>query len=103
MIIDPNNNIRLNTNGNSSQRAQSSGATKAPEASSASPPQGSNDSVSLSGEAQVLQRLTDQINAAPDVDLDKVEAIKQAISEGRFEVNPEKIAERMLEQDSLLG
>ena len=36
-------------------------------------------------------------------DIDKVEAIKAAIAEGRFEIDADAIAEKMMNQDSLLG
>jgi len=61
------------------------------------------DQVVLSQEAQTLGRLQAKINSSPDVNLDKVEEIKRAIAEGRFEINPERIAENMLNQDDLLA
>lgn len=63
----------------------------------------SKDNVVLSPEAQNLSRLQAKINSLPDVNLERVAAIKQAIAEGRFEFNPERIAENMLRQDELLG
>ena len=62
-----------------------------------------SDQVVLSQEAQTLGRLQTKINNSPDVDLEKVAEIRRAIAEGRFEVNPERIAENMLNQNDLLG
>lgn len=64
---------------------------------------GSGDKVQLSQEAQKLGQLQAKINASPDVNLEKVNEIRRAIAEGRFEINPEKIAENLLNQEELLG
>ncbi len=61
------------------------------------------DQVVLSEQAQTLGRLQSKIDSAPDVNLDKVAEIRRAIAEGRFEINPERIAENMLQQNDLLG
>lgn len=63
----------------------------------------STDTVELSEQAQTLSRLQDNIAVAPDVDSERVAQIRQAISEGRFEINADKLAEAMLQQDELLG
>jgi len=75
--------------------------TPAPDAAPAS--KGASDQVVLSQEAQTLGRLQAKINSSPDVDLEKVAEIRRAIAEGRFEINPERIAENMLNQNDLLG
>jgi negative regulator of flagellin synthesis FlgM len=64
---------------------------------------GVGDQVVLSQEAQTLGRLQAKINNAPDVDMDKVAEIRRAIAEGRFEINAERIAENMLNQENLLS
>ncbi len=66
-------------------------------------PEGSSESVVLSSEAQSLNKLEAAIGSASDVNSDKVSAIKQAIAEGRFEINAERLAQAMLAQDDLLG
>jgi|SRR5690554_2232253 len=63
----------------------------------------SEDTVALSPQAQQLQRLQDKIDAAPAVDSERVAQIRQAISEGRFEINAERLAEAMLAQEDLLN
>lgn len=77
---------------------------KAPAAAPA-PTTGSkaSDQVVLSEQAQTLGRLQGKIDSAPDVNLDKVAEIRRAIAEGRFEINPERIAENLLNQQDLLG
>ncbi len=61
------------------------------------------DQVQLSQEAQKLGQLQAKINAAPDVNLEKVNEIRRAIAEGRFQINADKIAENLLNQEELLG
>ncbi len=83
-------------------------ATNAPEAKAPAPDtgpisKGASDQVVLSQEAQTLGRLQAKINSSPEVDLAKVAEIRRAIAEGRFEINPERIAENMLSQNELLG
>ncbi|MBZ0106825.1 MAG: flagellar biosynthesis anti-sigma factor FlgM [Sulfuricella denitrificans] len=51
--------------------------------------------VNLTSSSQ-LQALSGGTGEAQPVDTAKVEAIKQAISEGRFKINPEKIADGLL-------
>jgi negative regulator of flagellin synthesis FlgM len=106
MVIDTNN---INSSGASSTRSRTS-APVAPSSTSktqtapvetAAP--STKDNVVLSSEAQNLVRLQAKISSLPDVNLDRVAAIKQAIAEGRFEINPERIAENMLNQEELLG
>ena len=104
--------MNFNTNNNldsvGTKGARSKPAAPAPEAktqaSSPAPAAPSaSDQVVLSQEAQNLGRLQTKINSAPDVDMDKVAEIRRAIAEGRFEINPERIAENMLNQEDLLG
>jgi negative regulator of flagellin synthesis FlgM len=54
------------------------------------------DSVSLSDTSSQMQALEASVNQAPGFDAAKVEAIKQAISEGRFKINPEQIADNLI-------
>lgn len=54
------------------------------------------DNVSLSDTAAQMQALETGIGQSSDMDTSKVDAIKQAISNGTFQVNPERIADGML-------
>ncbi len=55
---------------------------------------GPGDSVQLSTQ---LQNIENNLSNAGVFDSARVEEIKQAISKGRFVVNPEKVADRLLE------
>ncbi len=105
MVIDTNN---INSSGGANRSRSSAPvvtttSAKAQPAPVATPEPSTKDNVVLSSEAQNLVRLQAKISSLPDVNLDRVAAIKQAIAEGRFEINPERIAENMLNQDELLG
>ena len=106
MVIDTNNIGSTNGTGGARNHRTTSGQppvkpATTPVDSAASSPQ--KDEVVLSPQAQNLSRLQSKISNQPDVDLEKVAAIKKAIAEGRFDINPERIAENMLKQDELLG
>lgn len=58
-------------------------------------PTKAGDEVSLTSSSQ-LQAMGNSIGEGQPVDTAKVEAIKQALSEGRFKINPERIADRLL-------
>ena len=103
MVIDTNN---INSSGSSRSRNTTPVATnnaKTQTAATETVVASSKDNVVLSSESQSLSRLQAKINSLPDVNLERVAAIKKAIAEGRFEFNPERIAENMLRQDELLG
>jgi negative regulator of flagellin synthesis FlgM len=54
------------------------------------------DSVKLTGEAQQLQALEARIASEPVVDAQRVQAVRTAVGNGTFTVNPERIAEKMI-------
>lgn len=102
MVIDSNNGINPANTGNARARA-AAGGTGGREGGAGEADSRSREDVVLSPAAQSLARLEAQIQTATDVDGDKVAAIKQAIENGRFEINAERIADRLLQQDDLLG
>lgn len=57
----------------------------------------SDNSVHLGNSSAQLRNLGNSIANAPVINTEKVAAIKQAISEGRFQVNSGAIADRLLE------
>lgn len=103
-----NTNNSLDSVGTKGTRSKPASTPVAPEAKApasapapAAPKAG--DQVVLSQQAQNLGRLQSKVDSAPDVNLEKVAEIRRAIAEGRFEINPERIAENMLNQNDLLG
>lgn len=105
-MIDTNNT--LGALGSKSARGKVSNPAQDTKASSAAPASSpvkneSGEQVVLSQEAQNMGRLQAKVASTPDVNMEKVAAIRQAIAEGRFDFNPERIAENMLKQEDLLG
>lgn len=101
MVID-----NINSGNTSSTRSKGTPlAAPAQSKATAAPAEATTtkENVVLSQEAQRLNRLQASISQAPDVDTDRVAALKLAIASGRFEINAERIAENLLKQDDLLG
>jgi negative regulator of flagellin synthesis FlgM len=55
-----------------------------------------DDRVSLSNASKDMQAAEDAVAATPDVREEKVSAIKQAVENGTYEVDPGKIADKMI-------
>ena len=55
-----------------------------------------SDTVQLSPEAQRLQHATDKLNEQPAVDQERVEKLKQAIADGSYQVESQRVASRLL-------
>ncbi len=102
MIIDSSNNS-VNSSAVSTAKTRAA-ATPGKEAKAEVPTEKTQgDSVSLSVKAQTMGRLQAQIGDAPEVDEAKVASIKAAIAEGRYQIDSQTVATRMLAQDDLLG
>ena len=72
----------------------------APKGKSNPPPaaqQPGSTSVSLGSTATQLHSMESSMASVPVADASKVAEIKQAISDGRFKVNPEIVADRLIE------
>lgn len=63
----------------------------------------SADQVSLTPTAQQLRGLEQQIADQPVVDSQKVNAVKEALASGSFEINPDRIAAKMMNLEKALG
>ena len=64
---------------------------------------GSADKLSLTSEAAQIRALESEIAELPVVDTQRVEAVQQALATGSFQVDPAKVAEKMLNFESGLG
>lgn len=62
------------------------------------------DSLRLTGEATGLQTLQRELSAAPAIDAGRVAAVREALQNGSYRINPEAIATSMMAMDQqILG
>jgi len=105
MVINTNNGYN-NSSQNTNNRDNAAVETKAKVNADTAKPAASglangSDKVVLSPQAKAFGKLAANVEKAPEIDNEKVAEIKKAIAEGSFEVNAERIAEKMLNSDSL--
>lgn len=60
------------------------------------------DTVSISDNAAQLGKMGNVSDATPVVDMQRVEQVKQAINNGSYEVDPKKIADKLMQFESIL-
>ncbi|RFA28567.1 flagellar biosynthesis anti-sigma factor FlgM [Alkalilimnicola ehrlichii] len=96
------NNTRLNGTLINTGRTQGTGNTgKSNEP--VAPVEGKNGTAQAGVESERLQMVRDRIDSTPEVDIERVEAIKQSIAEGRYPLDPERIADKFAELEGLLN
>jgi len=61
------------------------------------------DRVTLSETATRLSDLTTTVSGQPVVDSNRVEQIREAIQDGSYQVNPQRIADRLSAMESAMG
>ncbi|MFN2309368.1 MAG: flagellar biosynthesis anti-sigma factor FlgM [Gammaproteobacteria bacterium] len=67
------------------------------------PPAQTTDQVSLTPTAQQLRGLEQQVANQPVVDTQKVNAVREALSNGSFQVDSDRIAGKMMSLEKALG
>mgnify|MGYP002477393071 CR=1 FL=1 len=87
------------TTGRSATRSESGSSNS----SSVTEPKSSKDSVSLSQQGKAIGQLHQDMASQPSFDSAKVAAIKDAIANGSYRVDPEKLAENMMKFENELG
>lgn len=71
---------------------------RAPRERTGKPAENAETAVSVSPQAAQLQQLEAQLAAIPVVDRGRVDAIKAAIASGQYSVNPENIADGLIDE-----
>jgi len=107
MVIDFNRpNSAAGPTGGRSGNVQNSGGPTAPQtpADSARNVPGNNvaagENVQLSPEAQRLQQAAEKLNDQPSVDQERVARLKQAIADGSYQVDNQRVASKLLALES---
>ena len=109
MVIDFNrpNNAVTPANSGRTGSAQSSGRSEAagsPQPASApavdQTTTKSGESVQLSREAQQLKTISDKLRDQPSVDKERVAKLKQAIADGSYQVDSQRVAGKLLNFES---
>ncbi len=62
-----------------------------------------DDRVSLTDTAALMQRLSQRISEAPTVDQQRVDAIRQSLAAGTYQIDPSRVAEKMIAYESALA
>lgn len=75
-------------------------AAPASEPVQAAPQAENGESVRLSAQAQQLQQITDQLREQPEVDAARVESLRQAIADGSYQVDSDRLAGKLLAFES---
>lgn len=86
------NPITTNENQQANQ-AKGQAQSNTPETNASS----AKDTVHITNRAQELQRLQQSIAELPVVDSQKVESIKQALADGTYQIDADKVAEKLLQ------
>jgi negative regulator of flagellin synthesis FlgM len=109
MVIDFNrpNNAASPANSGRTGSAQSAGQNEATTAKKTSSPPAeqaqaskSGESVQLSREAQQLQKISEKLRDQPSVDNERVAQLKQAIADGSYQVDSQRVASKLLNFES---
>ncbi|WP_068825993.1 flagellar biosynthesis anti-sigma factor FlgM [Pseudomonas sp. BMS12] len=111
MVIDFNRLNSASTPANSGRtgNAQASGQNEAvsnnpPSAAKVAGEQAatgkSGESVQLSREAQQLQKASDKLRDLPTVDKERVAKLKQAVADGSYQVDSQRVASKLLDFES---
>ena len=64
-----------------------------------SAPQPSVDSVNITDSARRLFALAQAVQDSPEVDAERVAALQHAIASGQYTINPDRVADRLLQME----
>ncbi len=76
------------------------GASQASAASSAATPAAAIDQADVGGTAALLTTIAEAASEVPTIDETRVAALQQAIAAGTYQVDPQKIAEGLMQLES---
>ncbi|CAE6930102.1 MULTISPECIES: flagellar biosynthesis anti-sigma factor FlgM [Pseudomonas] len=104
MVIDLNRPINAPTPGNTGRTGAAKSGTdtiKDPATSAAETGKAAGgESVKLSSEAQHMQKATEDLKSTPVVDSERVAKLKQAIADGSYQIDNQRVASKLLNLES---
>lgn len=86
----------------SSDEAKLDRATEQTPAQQESGKSSTSDTVSLSENAVQLGKLESSVVSMPVSDTQRIEQVKQAIMDGSYKIDPEKVAEKLMQFEAIL-
>jgi flagellar biosynthesis anti-sigma factor FlgM len=92
--------MQVNLNGATPDPILSQKNNETPAQASQVAGQNGNDTATLSLGQDQTGALVSQTMATPDMRLDKIEALRQSISSGDYKIEPDKIADAMLNESA---
>jgi negative regulator of flagellin synthesis FlgM len=79
------------------------GATPAAEAAAKTGAVAPVDQADVGGTEALLMQIADAANGVPNIDEAKVSTLRQQIAAGTYQIDPQQIAEKMMQLDAGLG
>ena len=76
------------------------GATPPSPANPPGSPTPATDRVNITGAARTLAALQDAVAASPEIDMKRVDQLRQSVDRGTYVPNPAKIADRLLQLET---
>jgi negative regulator of flagellin synthesis FlgM len=61
------------------------------------------DSIAITGMAKDIKKAIETTSSDPVVDMDRVAGVKKALADGSYQINPERIAEKMLQHEQMMS
>ncbi|MDB5967600.1 MAG: Anti-sigma-28 factor FlgM family protein [Hydrocarboniphaga sp.] len=68
-----------------------------------SPSSRGDDTVQITGDAMKMQNLEKSLASSRSFDAERVAAVRQAMADGSYKIDPERIASRLMASDAQLG
>ncbi len=89
---------RVPVSNNTGQKAEVDSANKAPIKQAEK-----TDSIAITSVAQGIKKTLESSSSATIVDVERVAAVKKALADGSYQINAEKIAEKMMQHEKLMS
>lgn len=103
--IDPTDQSMIGKIGNKSGDTSAAGKVRTETSSHkevATPNASGEDTVELTSNAKLLERLERSLESVPDIDRARIEAVKSQIENGEYQIDADNIAESLLRIESEL-